>query len=66
MQKSHTKVLLLFFFRSLDGAADRRSFAEDMDRSIADVRCNIRGVQFALGSWKLFELSRRAPAQFVR
>jgi hypothetical protein len=40
VQKSHTKVLLLFFFRSHEGAADSpfgRSSADDVDRSNADV-----------------------------
>lgn len=46
MQKSHTKVLLLFFFRSHDGAVDspiRISFAYDIGRFFADVRSGIRG-----------------------
>ncbi|MFC3323648.1 hypothetical protein [Mesorhizobium cantuariense] len=40
MQESHAKVLLLFFFRSHDGATDSpfgRSSADDIDRSNADV-----------------------------
>lgn len=39
VQKSHTKVLLLFFFRSHDGAAEtlsRRSSADDINHSNAE------------------------------